>query len=254
MNLSSILTSLVIPLNLFAALLLLAVILFATRHRKTAAALTLSGLLWAGAWSLPATSLWVGGYLENMYPYQAAAQVPQADAIVVLGGYTAQNRSNWFLPQTARKTSARVERAADLYKAERAPYIVLSGAALDGGVSEAKMMAHTLGTLDVPASAALMENNSLTTQQNGEYTARLLNEKGFRHVLLVTSALHMPRAMAIFRKQGVDVIPAGAAPQITLPDVPGFSRWKPSLLALQSSRSIIKEYVGILVYWSRGWT
>ncbi|WP_341667111.1 YdcF family protein [Alcaligenes sp. SDU_A2] len=254
MNLSSLLTSLVIPLNLFAALLLLAVILFVTRHRKTAAALALSGLLWAGAWSLPATSLWVGGYLENMYPYQSAAQAPRADAIVVLGGYTAQNRSNWFLPSTASRTSARVERAADLYKAERAPYIVLSGAALDGGVSEAQIMAHTLSDLDVPAWATLMENNSLTTQQNGEYTARLLDEKGFKRVLLVTSALHMPRAVAIFRKQGVDVIPAGAAPQITVPDTPEFSRWRPSLLALQSSRSIIKEYVGILVYWSRGWT
>lgn len=254
MSVSNLLTSLVIPLNLFAALLLLAVILFVTRHRKTAAALALSGLLWAGAWSLPATSLWLGGYLENIYPYQPAAQVQQADAIVVLGGYTAQNRSNWFLQDTARKTSARVERAADLFKAERAPYIVLSGAALDGGVSEAQMMAHTLKALDVPASAALMENNSQTTQQNGEYTARLLENRNFKEVLLVTSALHMPRAMAIFRKQGVNVIAAGAAPQITVPDTPGFSRWKPSMLALQSSRSIIKEYVGILVYWSRGWT
>ena len=56
MSLSSILTSLVIPLNLFAALLLLAVLLFILRLRKTAAALALAGLLWTGAWSLPPTS------------------------------------------------------------------------------------------------------------------------------------------------------------------------------------------------------
>ncbi len=253
MNVSNILTSLVIPLNLFAALLLVAVLLFIVRLRKTAVALALAGLLWTGAWSLPATSLYAGGYLEKMYPFQVADQVSEADAIVVLGGHTAQNRSNWFLPQTAQKTSARVERAADLYKAGRAPYIVLSGAALDGGVSEAQVMANTLKSLDVPASATLMENNSLTTQQNGEYTAHLLQEKQVQQVLLVTSALHMPRAMAIFRKQGVNVIAAGAAPQLTVPDDPEFSMWKPNLMALQSSRSIIKEYVGILVYWSRGW-
>ena len=63
----------------------------------------------------------------------------------------------------------------------------------------------------------------------------------------------MPRAMAIFRKQGVSAIAAGAAPQLTVPNDPEFSMWKPNLMALQSSRSIIKEYVGILVYWSRGW-
>jgi len=139
---------------------------------------------------------------KKMYPYQPAEQVTQADAIVVLGGHTAQNRSNWFLPQTAQKTSARVERAADLYKAGRAPYIVLSGAALDGGISEAKVMANTLTNLDVPASATLMENESLTTQQNGAYTAQLLQEKQAKKVLLVTSALHMPRAMAISASKG----------------------------------------------------
>jgi uncharacterized SAM-binding protein YcdF (DUF218 family) len=114
-------------------------------------------------------------------------------------------------------------------------------------------MANTLNNLDVPPSATLMENESLTTQQNGEYTAQLLKEKQAEQVLLVTSALHMPRAMAIFRKQGVNVIAAGAAPQLTVPNSPEFSMWKPNLMALQSSRSIIKEYVGILVYWSRGW-
>lgn len=49
------------------------------------------------------------------------------------------------------------------------------------------------------------------------------------------------------------MIAAGAAPQLTVPNNPEFSMWKPNLMALQSSRSIIKEYVGILVYWSRGW-
>ena len=211
MNVSNILTSLVIPLNLFAALLLVAVLLFIVRLRKL-----LSPWRWQacsdGCLVLASDQpvcRWVFG---KMYPFQVADQVSEADAIVVLGAaYTAQNRSNWFLPQTAQKTSARVERAADLYKAGRAPYIVLSGAALDGGVSEAQVMANTLKSLDVPASATLMENNSLTTQQNGEYTAHLLQEKQVQQVLLVTSALHMPRAMAIFRKQGVNVIAAGGA-------------------------------------------
>ncbi|HUG57393.1 MAG TPA: YdcF family protein, partial [Candidimonas sp.] len=33
----------------------------------------------------------------------------------------------------------------------------------------------------------------------------------------------------------------------------GFSFWQPNMRALEASRSIIKEYVGLLMYWVRGW-
>src|SRR3546814_13778776 len=47
-------------------------------------------------------------------------------------------------------------------------------------------------------------------------------------LLLVTSALHMPRALAVFKKQGIITIPAPSAPQIYVPDKPGFSFWLPA--------------------------
>ena len=72
-------------------------------------------------------------------------------------------------------------------------------------------------------------------------------------VLIVTHALHMPRAMGVFRKQAVNAIPAGAPPQIVVPNGPSFSFWLPSMHVLSASRSVVKEYVGMLVYWLRGW-
>ena len=72
-------------------------------------------------------------------------------------------------------------------------------------------------------------------------------------VLVVTSALHMPRAMGVFRKQQVNATPASSPPQIVVPDDPAFSFWLPSMHVLAASRSVVKEYVGMLVYWLRGW-
>ncbi|MCQ9615616.1 YdcF family protein [Paenalcaligenes niemegkensis] len=253
MSISALLPQLIIPLNLGVALLLVATLLFIFRARKTALCLSVAAAIWVGAWSLPATSIWTGGYLEQLYPYVEADASPTAEAIVVLGGNTANNRKNWFEPVETSGTRSRTERAAELYAMNKAPQIVVSGAALDGGYSEAQMMARTLESLGVPESAIVLENESLTTRQNALFSVQQLRDSGITHVLLVTSALHMPRSIATFAKQGVEIIAAPVAPQIVPSRQAGFSAWRPSMRALQASRSIIKEYVGLIVYWTRGW-
>lgn len=253
MSLSSLLTNLVIPLNLGITLLVLGALFFVVRRRRIATFFVACGLAWVVFWSMPATSLWAGGHLEQLYAYHPPNELPHADAIVVLGGSTASNRPNWFEPFDRNRTVSRVDTAARLYHAGRAPIIIVSGAALEGSVSEAQIMANALRQHEVPASAIIQESDSLTTYQNAVYTSRLLQERNIDHVLLVTSALHMPRSMGVFRKQAVNVTPAGSPPQIMVPDDPAFSFWLPSAQVLSASRSIVKEYVGMLVYWLRGW-
>jgi uncharacterized SAM-binding protein YcdF (DUF218 family) len=253
MTLSSFLTNLVLPLNLCIALLVIAALFFIVRWRKLAFFIAATGVAWTLFWSLPASSLWAGGRLEQLYPYEQAANMPTAQAIVVLGGSTANNRLNWFEEYDSATTRSRVDTAATLYKAKRAPLVIVSGAALEGNVSEAQVMANTLAQQDVPADAVILESRSFTTYENAIYTAETLKQLQIREVLLVTSALHMPRAMAVFRKQGLSATAAPSAPQIVVPEEPGFSFWQPNARALAASRSIIKEYVGLLVYWLRGW-
>ena len=253
MSISSLLTSLVIPLNLCIAFLLIAIVIFMMRLRKTALLMAVAGLSWAIFWSLPASSLWAGGYLEQLHAYRVAANAPAAQAIVVLGGHTANGRRNWFEPYDKATATARIEQAAALYKAQRAPLIIVSGAALEGDVSEAQIMANALESLGIPESAIVMESQSYTTHENAVYTAQVLQQQHIQHILLVTSALHMPRAMAVFQKQGISAQATPLEPQIVVPDDPGFSFWQPDLRALAASRSIVKEYVGLVVYWLRGW-
>lgn len=253
MDISSFLTSFVVPLNLSIALLVIGAVLIMVRRRKTGLLIAVCGLAWTLFWSLPASSLWAGGRLEQLYPHVLPDALPETQAIVVLGGHTANNRRNWFEPYDPDTASSRVDTAALLYQTHRAPRIVLSGAALDGFISEAEMMARNLQKKGVPRDALILEKSSYTTYENAAYTRRTLDEHNINRVLLVTSALHMPRAMAVFRKQGITAIAAPSQPQIVVPDDPDFSFWQPSARTLSASRSIIKEYVGLLVYWLRGW-
>lgn len=253
MNLTSYLANLIIPQNLCITLVIVGLVLGLFRLRKTGATVAAVGVIWVTVWSLPATSLWLGGSLEARYPHMPAAQLPTADAIVVLGGNTANGRANWFLPYDKDTAIVRVDTALALYEAGRAPKVVLSGGALEGDVSEARGMAHVLKLQGIPDEALVLENSSRTTYENATLTEEELKEHGFKRILLVTSALHMPRAMAAFSKQGVSAIPAAAPPQIFLPADGSITPWLPHMRTLDASRSIIKEYAGLLVYWMRGW-
>jgi uncharacterized SAM-binding protein YcdF (DUF218 family) len=253
MSIPSYLANLIIPLNLCLTLVVVGLVLGLFRLRKTGLSLAIFGMAWALAWSLPVTSLWLGGALERAYPYRQPADMPKADAIVVLGGNTANDRPNWFLPYERETAVRRFQTAAQLYAAGRAPKIVLSGGAREGDVSEAQGMAHALRQTGIPESALILENFSRTTYENATLTEDELKDHNLGTVLLVTSALHMPRAMAAFRKQGVIAIAAPSQPQIVLPSEPVISPWLPDDRAFDASRSIIKEYMGLFVYWLRGW-
>lgn len=253
MSISSFFTNLVVPLNLCITLLVIAVVLFMIRRRKTAFFIACAAFCWGLFWSLPATSLWAGGRLEQFYPRVNPYTLPTAQAIVVLGGNTAQGRVNWFEAYDSTTALMRTDTAALLYKEHRAPLIIVSGAALEGRVSEAQIMAQSLRQQNVPESALVLETKAYNTRENGLFTVAILKKLNIDHILLVTSALHMPRSMAVFKKLGISAIAAPATPQIVVPDDPDFSFWLPNMRTFGASRSIIKEYVALVVYWARGW-
>src|SRR5262249_13615944 len=105
----------------------------------------------------------------------------------------------------------------------------------------------------VPPEAILLEDRSLNTHENAVFSFQILTARQVRRILLVTSAMHMPRAVAAFRKAGFEVVPTpadfrtGWVPLNTPADA-----W-PSADWLLSSELAIKEWIGLLVYKVRGW-
>ena len=177
MTFSSYLTNLIIPFNLCMTLVVIGLVLGLFRLRKTGGALIVAGLLWALAWSLPATSVWLGGALESRYPHLSPEQSPTADAIVVLGGNTANGRANWFLPyERTRPWCGSTSPPSSTWPAARK--VLLSGGALEGDVSEARGMAHAIRQQGVPETALILENSSRTTYENAAMTEDQLKARG----------------------------------------------------------------------------
>lgn len=241
------------PPNL--SLLILAIAFVAMFLKLRVFSLTLIGvaMVWVILWSLPITTLITGGFLENRYKSLTAKDYPIADAIVVLGGHVQGNRSNWFTPYDKKTVRSREALAAELYRTHRAPVIVLSGGALEGPIGDTNNMARSLIQNGIPEQAILLETRSQNTFENALLTQKTLSNLEKKRILLVTSALHMPRSMAAFEKQPIEVTAAPLPKQITVPHIRPLNIWQPDNLTLEASRSILKEYLGLFVYWLRDW-
>ncbi len=197
------------------------------------------------------------GTLEAWYPPPVITPADRYDAIVVLGGGTENKGTLRPAVELTSLSRNRTTCGVDLYLKGYAPKLVLTGG--DGSVFgsgpkdalEMKRWAHRLG---VPEEATVTEEEARTTYENATDTRRLL---GPASILLVTSASHLPRATALFARQGFHVTPVPCAyvaqdkPQDGWSDVDLFD-FLPNDRALQNSQDAIVEVVGIAVYWLTG--
>ena len=98
----------------------------------------------------------------------------------------------------------------------------------------------------------MLETASRNTYENAVNSKRLLGAHGLHKVLLVTSALHMPRALALFRALGIEAAPAPTDFEVVESGM-GFIAVVTGCRALEGSTRALKEYFGLGVYWVRGW-
>ena len=258
--LSKILPILVYPLGIVFILLLSTLTLFRWPRWQRVILISTILLLWLSSnrW----TALSLARSLE--WRYLPPAQVPEAEVIVVLGGGT---ESALFPRNTIEVNSAgdRVLYAAWLYRQGKAGHILLSGGRIDwlsSGPPPAQDMADLIAWMGVPKEAIWLDTSSRNTYENAVNTRRILEDEGIGQVLLVTSALHMPRSVGLFVRQGIDVIPVPTDFKVTQESWNQLTEVSfPSLILnllpgadnLASVTQSLKEYLGIFVYWLRGW-
>jgi uncharacterized SAM-binding protein YcdF (DUF218 family) len=191
------------------------------------------------------------GTLERDFPPRAMSVIDQADVIVLLGGAMRGDTHMGTLPDLNHHAD-RLVHAVALYKAGKAPVILVTGGGMEGARTEAEQMKDLLGVMGVPAQDILLERASRNTYDNAVYAAQQLKARGMEKILLVTSAYHMRRSLALFEAQGLDVIPAPTDHQrlVTPALLPG---WLPMVSTLYQSTEALHEIVGYWVYRWKGW-
>ncbi len=259
--LSKFLPPLVYPVGLACILLGVALLLRRQRRWQTIVLLVTLAVLLVGG------NRWVALSLVRSLEWQ---NLPQADppteaAIVVLGGGT--DAQQYPRPDVeVNGAGDRVIYAARLYKQGKAAHILLSGGNITWlqtrASTPASEMANLLSLMDVPADALWIQDQSQNTHEDALYSSRMLKEKGISTVLLVTSAMHMPRSLALFRAQGIDAIPAPTDFSVTQADWDDLTRLDirnqlinlvPTAGNLDATSGALKEYLGMIVYALRGW-
>lgn len=245
----------VMPVGTTCVLMTLALFLMLLGIRRTAFVISALAMLILTAASMPITAQWLGKPLEQMYPVLVAKQAPAADAIVVLGGGVE-------LPIPPRQkpefngAGDRIVEGARLYRAGRAPVMLLTGGNVYGQRAmqgESVYAAELVAMLGVDPAAVVVESASRSTYENAIESRRYLRKKGIRRVLLVTSAAHMPRAVATFNSAGIDVVAAPVDFTFTEWGLPTLMKYFPDSRALTHTSKMLHEYIGFFVYRWRGW-
>jgi uncharacterized SAM-binding protein YcdF (DUF218 family) len=260
--LSKLLPQLVYPLG--AGLLLLGVGLLG-RRRRWGPGLSATGLALVWLASMPWLSRQLVWSLEEQAVRLTPTALPSADAVLVLGG--------GLLPPLAPRRGVEVGDAGDrlltgvdLIREGKAPWLVVSGGRVtfnadDPTPPEATYAAALAQKLGVPAEQIVRSEGPRNTAEEAIAMGKIARERGWRSLLLVTSATHLPRATATFRHlSGLKIVPVACDFQLAARNQSGQTTGESLLLdllpqagALATTTSSLKELLGLFVYRLKGW-
>lgn len=198
---------------------------------------------------------WLLSRLEAPYVNQQIDALPQVDAIFVLGASISSS------PQSphgfeATEGTDRFLAGIDLIKRGKSKVLVFGGGLTRqvNPESESKLYMDLIKRWQFTDAEVLSIGICVNTRHEAERFKQLMSERGWKKVMLVTSAGHLPRSEGVFRTDGIDVIPVGC-------DFQGTTGWRnqsglrlfPSGGMIDLTHSWIHEIIGWRYYRLRGW-
>jgi uncharacterized SAM-binding protein YcdF (DUF218 family) len=249
------------PLGLVWLLLTALVVmqLRASRWRLVGRVSWLIGTAWMVLSLATCTELGVAllASLERPWLSVNREELPKCDALLVLGGgmRAAPSRA---LGVDFLEESDRVMTGVELVRMGKASALVVSGGksnASVGGPSEAEATRLWVTHWQLVQTATESLGVCDDTHDEAIKMKALAEAKGWKRILLVTSASHMSRSQATFQKAGLDVVCCPGSYQTALADeeVTAFSLHLPGLRSLGAVSFWMHESIGWWVYRVRGW-
>jgi uncharacterized SAM-binding protein YcdF (DUF218 family) len=236
-----ILKGVVLPSNICLLLAVIGIAMYMFRLTRRSSRWILAG---AGVLLIAFSSGWTATALLAPLEYSssfagARSDDPPASAIVVLAAYAADDPE---MPLSSRPNGAALFRIVEamLLRKQCAGCLLY----VTGSSPTVEVMGELLISLGVPARDLVLDTRAMSTMHSAVNLQDRVRPAPF---FLVTSAGHMPRALAVFRKLGLQPLPAPTDYQ--LPRDPSHASWLPSPQHLYFSDLAIHEYLGIVWYW-----
>jgi uncharacterized SAM-binding protein YcdF (DUF218 family) len=216
------------------------------------------------AWLVVLSNDWVADQLvrpiESQFPaipeLPAGAPVPAALAacryVAVLGSGNADVAGFSATNELGLEGLARIVEGVRILRVLPEAKLIVSGPGSPGHATHASVLEQAAISLGVAPDRIVRIDTAHDTE---EEAGAILGLVGSAQVALVTSAWHMPRAMALARHVGLQALACPAnftAPPRSADDWGEWMNWGPG--ALQRSTWAVRERIGYLWIWLRGRT
>lgn len=236
------------PISLcFFFLLLGVIVLWFTRRKRLGKVLVTISLVLFIISGYGSFSEWALQPLEYEYPALVSpGDLSSVKWVVVLGGGHVPDPRLPATTQLGLEGLARLVEGIRLHRAVPESMLLLSGGAIYTSVPVAETMRKAAVELGVSERAIVLESESRDTADEARLIRDMVGQERF---IMVTSASHMPRSVELFRKQGMDPIPAPAE-YLTKKDPQ--RKWSLSGLLFPSAGEFVRlqramhEHLGIL--------
>ncbi len=236
---------------------LLAATLWNLFHRRWKASIFPGTLLLfiqvVGGTQIPARLL---AGLERPYDPRVRGWPEKADAVVMLGGahgFTTRSPLRFGVGEAGD----RILLALEFLRTGRAKALVLGGSFYEADGQrrpDSELITAWARSWHLPVGELHLLGVCANTREEAQRTAQLADAHGWRRILLVSSGYHLARAEAVFRKAGLDVMPAGAE-FLGLDGLDGKDSWRvvPRSRGFDLIGYWAHEQVGWLLYRWNGW-
>ena len=238
--------------QLFIELLVVGLALLWTRWRAAGRMLATSmGLVLAVFSVTPAANIFARP-LEDRFPRPALSVAPTG--VIVLGGAMDEAVTKQRGAPALNDAAERLTEAVALLRRFPQAQLVFSGGSgrfSPADLTESDVAKQLWLSLGAPEDRMRFENRSRDTWENAVFTKELVQPKPGERWLLVTSAMHMPRSVGIFRKIGFDVIPYPVDYQTggVAGDFLGFRK---PMDATRMAQNATHEWIGLVSYYLTG--
>ena len=211
-------------------------------HPRAGRSLCVLALLGLVALSLPPVADALIHSLERERPI-SAQMLARAQAIVILSGDSYSAAPEYGGDTVGRFTLERIRYGVLLQR--RSGLRSSSPAAAPFGRRPVAESMKEVIERDLHGHVTWVEGASRDTAENAAYSASLLKAAGISRIALVSHAWHLPRAIELFERHGLDVLAAPTG--FTTASPSWFARVLPSVGALVASSDALHEWLGILV-------